>query len=214
MMSRRPARKPAHPAQRLVERAHHQIGAALEPEVLQRPAAALAHDADAVGVVDHQDGVVALRHRDDLRERAHLAVDAEHALGDDHAGVVVLGLLELADQVVDVVVRVEVALGVAQGDPVEDGGVVALVGDHGRRSLPVREDAQHGIEEALDRAHVGHVAGGEGHGVLGADQMGQPPLELDQQVDVAAQDAGAARPDPVDLELGPRPRQPASEEKG
>ena len=78
------------------------------------------------------------------------------------------GLLQLRLQVGHVVVLVAQPLGLAEPDAVDDRGVVQLVGD----------DRVLGAQDRLEQAAVGVPARGVEDRVLGAQELGDRPLEL------------------------------------
>ena len=95
-----------------------------------------------------------------------------------------VAVLELGLQVGHVLVGVAEPLGLAQPDAVDDRRVVQLVGD----------DRVLRAEQRLEDAAVGVEAGGEQDGVLGAEELRDPALQLQVQVLRAADepDAGHA----------------------
>ena len=82
-------------------------------------------------------------------------------------------------EVLHVVVLVAEALGLAEPDAVDDGGVVQLVGD----------DGVLGPQDGLEQAPVGVEAGGVEDGVLLAHEPGDPGLQLLVDVLGAADEA-------------------------
>src|SRR5690606_15255117 len=105
----------------------HPVG---DAEVLGGGRAGLAHEADGVGVVDHDQGADLVREVADAGQRGEVAVHREHAVGDDDGAPRTLavvqrgGGLELGAQVVEIGVGVAAAGGLGQADPVDEGGVV------------------------------------------------------------------------------------------
>ena len=143
----------------------------------------LAHEAHGVGVVHHDEGVVLLSEVADALQVGDVPVHGEHAVGGDELDPAVLGLLQLGVEVVHVVVLVAEALGLAEADAVDDGGVVQLVGD----------DGVLGPQDGLEEAAVGVEAGGVKDGVLLANEPGDTPFQLLVDVLGAADEADGGK---------------------
>ena len=73
----------AERADRLRERAHLDVDAAVQPEVIDGAAAVAAEHAAGVRVVDHHDAAELVGDVAELRQRAEVTIHAEHAVGDD-----------------------------------------------------------------------------------------------------------------------------------
>jgi hypothetical protein len=149
-------------AKRLAERA----GEDLDPfhaEMVRRAAALWSHEARGVAVVDHDDGIVTLCQRGDLRQRGEVAVHGKHAIGRDHDATRAIGpgFAKLCLQVVHIGICVAVAPGLAQSDAVDDRGVVQRVGD----------DRVLGAEKGLEQAAIGIETGGEQDRVVLAEEL-------------------------------------------
>ena len=129
--------------------------------MLGRAAAALAHEAGGVRVVDHDHGVVAVGQVADRRQLGDRAVHREDAVGGDQPEPGRRGLLQPGLQVGHVAVAVAQALGLAEPDAVDDRGVVQLVGDHGVL----------GAQQRLEQAAVGVEARGVEDRVFGAEEL-------------------------------------------
>ena len=157
----------ARAADRLAERAGHDVDTVGHAPMLGRPAAARPDDADGVGVVDHDEGVVAVGEVADLVELREVAVHREDAVGRDQAAARAGGFHEPRLELVHVAVREPKALSLAQPDPVDDRGVVQRVGDHG---VLVGE-------QRLEEASVRVEAGGEEDRVLGPEERREVLLE-------------------------------------
>ena len=140
----------------------------VDAEVLRCSAAARADEADRVGVVDHDERVVALGEIADAVEPGEVAVHREDAVGRDQPATRPCGFLEPRLELVHVAVRVAKPLGLAEADPVDDRGVVELVGD----------DRVLLAEERLEEAAVGVEARAEEDRVVGAEERRDPLLEL------------------------------------
>ena len=166
-------------AEGFAEGAGEDLNLAAQVVALGDAAAGLADHAGAVALVDHHHGVVLVGQLVDLVQRADVAVHREDAVGDDDAEAVLLGGLELLLEVGHVGVGVAVALGLAEADAVDDGGVVEGVADDG---------VLFG-EQGFEHAAVGVEAGGVEDGVLGAEELGDLLLELLMQVLAAADEA-------------------------
>ncbi len=132
-------------------------------------AAADSEDADGVGVVDHEAGVVALADVDNRGQLGDVAAHAVDAVDDDEGclalGHAPQGLL----QVVGLVVAEAVDLAVGELGAVVDAGVVAFV-DDGRGVA---------IDQGGDGAEVGLVAGGEDQRRLRVEEVGDLGFELE-----------------------------------
>ena len=129
-------------------------------------------------------GAVLLGQVADLRQRRDGAVHREDAVGHDQPEAAGLRLHELRLEVGHVGVRVDEALRLAQAHPVDDRGVVELVGD----------DRVVGAEERLEDAAVRVEAGGVEDRVLHPEEGGDPLLELEVQRLRAADEAHARHP--------------------
>jgi hypothetical protein len=156
-------------AQGLAQGAGDDVDAAEHTAQLVRAAPARAQEAGGVALVDAQQGTELVTQRPDRVQPRDGAVHGEHAVGE-HQDVARAGFgggLQLPAQVVQVVVRVAVALRLAQADAVDDGGVVQLVADDGVLL------AQQGFEKAT----VGVEGRAVEDAVLGAQEGGQPGLQ-------------------------------------
>jgi hypothetical protein len=71
--------------ERLAERGHIHDARRANAEALERPVPAVAHDTDAMRVVEHEPCVVALAQREELDHRRHISVHAEHRIGGHDA---------------------------------------------------------------------------------------------------------------------------------
>ena len=142
-------------------------------------AAGLADYAGRVALIDHDHSVVFVGQLVDFVERADVAVHREDTVGDDDAEAVFLGSLELLLEVGHIGVGVAVALGFAEADTVDDGGVVEGIGDDGVLI------GQEGFEDTA----VGVEAGSIEDGVLGAEELGDFLLQFLVQVLAAADEA-------------------------
>jgi len=132
-------------------------------------AAVLADEADGVGVIHHDQGVILVRQIADGFEVGDDAVHGEDTVGGDQleAGAIGIGLLELGFQLGHVVVGVAVAFGFAQAHAIDDGGVVERVGD----------DGVFRAEQGLEQTAVGIEAGRVEDAVLGAKEGRQLLLQ-------------------------------------
>ena len=79
--------------------------------MLGRAAPGRAEEARGMAVIHHDERVVSLRQRADLRERRDVAVHGADAVGDDQAGAGAPGLLEDAFEIGHVAVLVAGAFG-------------------------------------------------------------------------------------------------------
>ena len=171
----------AEARERLGEGAHDDVHLVLEPEVAGRAAAALADDAEAVGVVHHDARAVLFRQVADLRQLCDVAAHGEHAVGDDEAARGLRHGLQLGLEVVHV--RVAVAEHLAEGEAaaVVDAGVV----------LAVADDVVAAADEGADDAEVGLEARREGDGAILVHEVGQLALQLEVEPERAVQKARA-----------------------
>ena len=110
-------------------------------------AAGFAEEAGGMAFVYHHHGVVAVGEVAYFIQLGDGAVHGEGAVGGNEAAAGRGGLFELFLQVVHVVVLVAEALGFAQANAVDDGGVVEFVGDDGVFLAQYRfEEASVGVE--------------------------------------------------------------------
>ena len=135
-----------------------------------------------MAVVDHDQGVVLLGQRADLVELGNGAVHAEGAVGGDDAIAGALAFLELGFEIGHVVGLVDVALGLAEADAIDDRGVVQRVGDDG---VLLRK-------QRLEQPAVGVETGRIQDRVLGMEEIGDHLFELLVDVLRAADKADAA----------------------
>ena len=133
-----------------------------------RPAPAGPDEADRVRVVDHDERVVAVGEVADLVELGEVAVHREDAVGRDEPVPGIRASREPRLELVHVAVRVPLPPRLAEPDPVDDRGVVELVGDH-RVAL---------VEQRLEHAAVGVEARREQDRVLRPEEGRQPFLQL------------------------------------
>jgi hypothetical protein len=184
-----PARRAA---ERLAERARHQVDTIADSEELGRARSGRAQDAGGMGVVHHHQCVVLLGHRAQVTEGRDVAVHREHAVGDDEDAARTGGPRgrQLSVEVPQVAVRVAEPLRLRQPDAVDDRRVVQLVRDHGILVA----------EERLEDSAVGVEAGREEDRVLGPEPFGDLRLE-GTMLDVRPADEPHARhPEPVGVE--------------
>jgi hypothetical protein len=153
----------AEHADGLGERADLDRHPAVQPVVVDRPAAAPAEHARRVSVVDHDGRAVFLRRIDDAGQRRDVTVHREDAVGDDEdeperlAGAAVTGLPGRAQDLAkgsDVGVRKDLPRRLREPHAVDDRGMVELVGhDQVRLAGDRREHARVRREPALERQH-------------------------------------------------------------
>ena len=130
-------------AERLAERPGDDVDLAEEAEVLDGAATRLAEDADAVRVVDDDDGVVLARELDDLGQLREIAFHREHAVRDDQLPRVARRGGEAVAQRVHVRVRVDdLRRRPREPDRVDEARVVELVGEDHRRLVGEARDAR------------------------------------------------------------------------
>ena len=92
-------------AKRFAHRADFNIDLAVQVKVIHDAAPALAQNAFAVRVIDHQQDIVFLRHSVQFRQRRDVAVHAEHAIGDDQTPSITRSCFDLFAQVVGIGMR-------------------------------------------------------------------------------------------------------------
>jgi hypothetical protein len=155
-------------AEGFAERAGENIDAAHHVVMLVRAAAARAHKADGVGVVNHHERAVFIGEVADDGEVCEITVHRKHTVGDNQNAARALGLGELRGEVGHVVVLVAEALGLAEAHAIDDGGVVEFVGN----------DGVLGAEQRLEQTAVGVETRRVKDGVLGAEKVGELFLEL------------------------------------
>ena len=147
-------------------------------------AAALADDAEAVRVVDHDACAVFLRQRADLGQVGNIAAHGEHAVGHDEAAGGVGHLLQFLFQIRHVVMLVAKHLAVGELAAVIEAGMV----------LTVHDDIVMQADNGADDAEIGLEARREGHDGVLAQKFCQLVLQLQMQLERAVQKprAGAA----------------------
>ena len=142
----------AFPAERLGERSDDNVGLNAE---LRAETRALAVDADGVGFIDDEEGVVVAREMGEFFERGDVAVHAEERVGHDDASRVGGGsCAQHPLEVLRAVVAVDVRGGAGEAARVDDAGVVEGVG----------EDVVAVAGEGGEHTKVGLVSGGEDEG--------------------------------------------------
>jgi hypothetical protein len=113
----------------LREGAHDEVYVVRDAVVVADAAAAFAEDADGVGLVDHDSGVVFLGKLDDAREIGHVAFHREHAVGHDELDFVGSALAKLRLKALHIVVLVFERLRERQPTPLDNRCVVLFVPD-------------------------------------------------------------------------------------
>ena len=176
----------AQAAERLGEGAHDQVYLVGQAEMVGRAAAVVAHDAEAVGIVDHQRGVVLLAKLHQLRDRGDVAFHRIDAVHHDEFRRAWLRDLQFLLKFIHIVVgELEYA---AEGKPaaVDDAGVVERI----------EEDVTVAEAQAGDDAQVYLETGAIGHGFFFADQFGEFLFEgqVDVECSIKEPRAGAAGP--------------------
>ena len=131
--------------QGLAQRAGEDVDAVDDVVQLRGSAAALADEADRMGVVHHDQGVVLLGEVADPVQRCEGPIHGEHAVGDDDPPASTCRRRQLGLQIGHVGIPVAQPLGLGQADAVNERGVVELVGD----------DCILGAEKGLEDTSVG-----------------------------------------------------------
>ena len=144
-------------------------------------ATGLAHEARGVAFVDAQERAVAVAQGADLVQLRDRAVHGKHTVGEHQleARAFGIGLLQATLQVGHLVVLVAPALGLAQANAVDDGGVVELVADDGVGLA----------QQRFEQTAVGVKSGRVQDGVFGAQESGQTGFQGFVQVLCAANEA-------------------------
>ncbi|ODS01513.1 hypothetical protein AUC69_06605 [Methyloceanibacter superfactus] len=139
----------AEAAEGLGEGADDDFGAVREP------ASPLAQDARRMGIVDDQRRVMGAGQTRDLRDRRHVAIHGEHALGkDEFRAAIALKLSQKLGEVIGVPVAVTLLAHARRLAAEMHAGVVEAVGENQRLG------AEHGaIEQRLQHRGVGLEAG-------------------------------------------------------
>ena len=133
-----------------------------------RAAALGADKSRGMRVIDRQDRAVTFCEHTDLRQRRDRAIHGKHAVGNDEARARALRLDQPRLEFGEISVRVAKLACLAEANPVNDRGVIERVGD----------DRVLLVEQRLEQPAVGVEAGGIKDRFLGAQETGQPRLEL------------------------------------
>ena len=145
--------------------------------MVDRAAAVPAENAGRVGVVDEDRGIGRLGRLDDAGQRSDVAIHAEHAIGDDEDQAIrqARPLAALLDRIVedgaegfDIGVLVDLARRLREAHPVDDRGVIELVG-HDQVLL---------AGDRRDDSGIGREPGLEGQGRCRALEGGEVAFEL------------------------------------
>ncbi len=145
--------------------------ATVEIEMVDAASTRATEDAGRVGVVDHHCGTELLGRLDDAGQRRDVAVHREDAVGHDEDQSIRPGRPGLAQDVaqrLDVLVREDLAGSLGEAHPVDDRGVVELVG-HDEVAL---------AGDRRDHARVRREARLERQDRLGSLELGELGLEL------------------------------------
>src|SRR5712691_11867085 len=94
-----------------------------------RAAPGFSHKPDGVRIINHYERLVSFGEIADCGEVGDVAVHREYTIARNHFEAGFAGFAEFDLEVFYVVVAVTEALGFAKADPVDDAGVVELVGD-------------------------------------------------------------------------------------
>ena len=148
----------------------------MHAEVIDGAAAVLSEHAARVGVVHHHDAPYSSASGAEIRQRAQVAVHAEHAVGDEQLALPGRQLAEDLARGVGVAMREHLDGRAAQATAVDDARVVQLVRDD---DVLFREDRR-------DRAGVRREAALKDDDRLGLLELGEAPLELHVEAIVPA----------------------------
>ena len=177
--------------QALGEGTHDEVYLIGQAEMVAHAATLLSEDAQAVGLVHHDDHVVILvLELHNLRQLGQVSFHGEDAVHHDELDGVLGAAAQAALQVLHVVVPVVQALGEAEPAAVHDGGVVTVVAD---------DEIVLGEELGNDAAVHGE-AGGEHQGFVFAHKGGQFFFQLNVEVQRSVEETGAGAAGTVFLE--------------
>ena len=93
---------------------------------------------------------------------------AEDAIGNHHTGAGIAGFGEAPLQIRHVCMGITKSLRLAKPDPIDDGGVIQLIGNH----------RIFGPQQCLEQPTIGIEAGGIEDGVFGRKKGGNPLFQL------------------------------------
>src|SRR5690348_948232 len=126
----RAANVAADRANGLAERADLNIHAAVTAEMIHRAAAIASEDARGMRIVNHHHAAVFFGEGAEFRKRGDVAIHGENAVGDEElAAVPVFRLLQDALAVGEILVLENLDGGFGEAAPIDDGGVIQLVGN-------------------------------------------------------------------------------------
>ncbi|MNV47927.1 hypothetical protein D3C71_1398110 [compost metagenome] len=164
-------------AQRLAQRGQLQrhVGHA-QPGIGHAAAAVLADHAHAVGIVHVQQRFLHARHQRQRAQRGHVAIHAEHAVGDQHRRAVGR-VLQLAQRALGIQVRVAAQAAACQPRGIEQAGVVEPV---------LHAHIVFFAEQRLLHGQVGGKAAAKQQRTRVAEPVGHFPLQRVMQGMVAA----------------------------
>ena len=129
--------------------------------------------------VDHHECIVFFGEITDLVDRCHVAVHREHAVGHNDAEALFLRGLQLTFKVFHVGIGIAIALGFAEANAVDDGGVIERVADDGILSG----------EEWFEHAAVGVEASGIEDGIVRFEEARDGRFEFLVQILCATNEA-------------------------
>ncbi len=159
----------------------HHIGVPGEPGGRHRATSAVAQHAQPVRVIDEERGTVCPAGRGERTQRCGIAVHGEHRIGHGQRPPLMAG--ERGAYGLRVGVRGDLRTGPGQAAAVDQGGVVARVGD----------EEGGAVGERGDGGEVGRIARGQHQRRLEAAERGQFGLQLGVQFGAAGHQAGAGR---------------------
>ena len=147
--------------QRLAQSARNDIHAAFHAAKLRCAATVFSDETDCVGVVHHDHGIVLVGQVAYPIQLGEVAVHRENAIGCDEAVPRRLRFHELLFEIAHVAVPVAESLSFRQPDPVDDAGMVQLVGD----------DRVFRIQQRFKQTAVGIETGAVKDGVFRAEKF-------------------------------------------
>ena len=171
----------AQRAEALAEGAHDQVHLVCEAEVVCGAAAVTADDAESVGIVHQDVGVVLLCQGYDFRERGDVAFHRIHAVHRDKLRCRLRGDAELLLQAAHVVVRELEGLAQAKTRAVDDAGVIQGIQEH--ESVAEAEAAHH--------SQVGLETGAVSHCFVFADELRELFFKFKVYIQRAVQETGS-----------------------
>ncbi len=159
---------PAQSPDRFRQRTDLDIHPAVHVEMVDRSPPVLPEHSTGMRIVDHHDAAGVFREITQRGQRAEVAIHAEHAIGNKEATLICWKTADDPAGGVNILVREHLDRRSAEAAPVDDAGVVQLVGD---------DDVVFG-QDGRDGAGVGGETALKDDNRFDFLELGQPPLEL------------------------------------